>query len=76
MRLMKAKTRFSKEKSAAFLLFIGCWMMLFFNFPILSIFNVSGLVLGYPILYSYLFIIWLGFIGVLFFIVQETKKEQ
>jgi len=29
-----------------------------FNYPILALFNVSGTLLGVPVLYAYLFIAW------------------
>ena len=32
--------------------------MLLFNFPILALFNVSGTVLGVPVLYAYIFVAW------------------
>ena len=33
------------------------------NYPLLEIFNDAGLVLGVPMLYLYLFLVWGGFIG-------------
>jgi len=30
-----------------------------FNYPMLAIFNVGGMVLGVPVLYAYLFTAWL-----------------
>jgi hypothetical protein len=32
--------------------------LLLFNYPILALFNVSGTVLGVPLLYAYIFIVW------------------
>ena len=29
-----------------------------FNFPVLALFNVSGTVLGIPVLYAYIFAAW------------------
>ena len=34
---------------------VGCLM---FSFPLLAVFNVSGMVLGVPVLYAYLFLAW------------------
>jgi hypothetical protein len=33
--------------------------LMLFNYPVLAIFNVSGTVLGVPILYAYLFTAWI-----------------
>ena len=38
---------------------LGC---LLFSYPLIAIFNVSGRVLGVPILYAYLFTAWAGLI--------------
>jgi hypothetical protein len=32
--------------------------LLLFNYPILALFNVPGTVLGVPLLYAYIFIVW------------------
>ena len=36
--------------------------ILLFNYPILALFNVSGRVLGVPLLYAYVFIAWAALI--------------
>ncbi len=36
--------------------------MLLFNYPILALFNVSGTILGVPVLYAYLFTAWVSLI--------------
>ncbi|MGB0388995.1 MAG: hypothetical protein ACPGWR_29585 [Ardenticatenaceae bacterium] len=41
------------------LFFVGC---LLFNYPLLALFNVEGMVWGIPILYVYVFSAWLGLI--------------
>ncbi|MBW8907325.1 MAG: hypothetical protein JF611_16980 [Betaproteobacteria bacterium] len=40
--------------------FIAICMLGFvlFNFPVLALFNVSGTVLGIPVLYAYIFAAW------------------
>jgi hypothetical protein len=38
---------------------------LLFNFPILALFNVSGDLLGVPVLYAYVFIAWAALIVLL-----------
>lgn len=32
--------------------------MLLFNYPILALFNVPGVLFGVPLLYAYVFIVW------------------
>jgi hypothetical protein len=39
--------------------------MLLFNFPILALFNLSGTVLGVPVLYAYIFIAWASLIALM-----------
>jgi hypothetical protein len=39
--------------------------MLLFNFPILALFNVSGTLLGVPVLYAYIFIAWAALIALM-----------
>lgn len=36
---------------------------LLFNYPMLSIFSINGMIFGIPILYVYIFISWLAIIG-------------
>ncbi|MBI2311920.1 MAG: hypothetical protein HYU77_05385 [Betaproteobacteria bacterium] len=51
---------------AVFLL--GC---LFFNYPLLSLFNQSGTVFGVPVLYAYLFLAWGVVIGLLALVIER-----
>ena len=39
--------------------------MVLFNFPMLALFNVSGTLLGVPVLYAYIFIAWAVLIGLM-----------
>jgi hypothetical protein len=39
--------------------------MVMFNFPMLALFNVSGTLLGVPVLYAYIFIAWAMLIGLM-----------
>ena len=39
--------------------------LLLFNYPILTLFNVSGTVFGVPVLYAYIFIAWAGLIALM-----------
>lgn len=52
-------------------LFLFGWLV--FSFPLLSIFNVSGLVFGIPVLYAYLFCAW-GLLIVLMMVVIERPR--
>lgn len=45
----------SKGQRFAALSMLG---MLLFNYPILTLFNVSGTLFGVPVLYAYIFIAW------------------
>lgn len=54
----------------AALFVLGC---LLFSFPLLSLFNIAGTVLGIPILYAYLFGVWIGFIALLILIVERPR---
>ena len=36
--------------------------LLLFNYPVLALFNVPGMIFGVPLLYAYLFGAWLGLI--------------
>jgi hypothetical protein len=49
---------------------LGC---LLFSFPLLSLFNIAGTVLGIPILYAYLFGVWIGFIALMMLIVERSR---
>ncbi len=37
--------------------------LLVFNFPFLAIFDVDTLVVGIPVLWAYLFVVWAGIIA-------------
>jgi hypothetical protein len=59
----------TQRLAAAFLL--GC---LLFNYPLLAIFNKTVAVLGIPVLYAYIFCVWLGFIG-LIAVIAERRQD-
>ncbi|MDQ7028618.1 MAG: hypothetical protein Q9O62_01945 [Ardenticatenia bacterium] len=52
----------------AALFFFG---MLVFNYPLLSLVNVDGMVGGVPVLYAYLFVSWVAFVGLMAVIVER-----
>ena len=50
------------------LFLLGC---LLFSYPVLSLFNTGGFVLGIPVLYAWLFGVWIGLILLLILIVER-----
>lgn len=46
---------------------------LFFNYPLLALFNHTLLWCGIPILYGYLFTVWLGLIGMAAWLINRSK---
>ena len=54
----------------AFLFLLGC---IFFNYPLLSVFNRSGDFLGLPPLYSWLMGSWLALIALMAWVVEGKK---
>jgi len=49
---------------------VGC---LLFSFPLLSLFNTGGTVLGIPVLYAYLFAVWIGLIALMILVVERKS---
>lgn len=41
-----------------------------FNYPILALFNVPGVLLGVPVLYAYIFIAWATLIALMAYIAE------
>jgi hypothetical protein len=52
------------------LFLLGC---LLFNFPFLALFNRTGEVFGIPILYAYVFGIWLALIVLIALVVERRR---
>ncbi len=48
---------------------LGC---LLFSFPLLSLFNTGGTVWGIPVLYAYLFGVWIGLITLMALVVERS----
>jgi len=48
---------------------LGC---LLFSFPLLSLFNTGGTVFGIPVLYAYLFGVWVGLIALMILVVERS----
>ena len=47
--------------------------LLLFNYPILALFNVSGTVLGVPVLYVYMFGAWSALIALMAWIAESGR---
>ena len=45
--------------------------LLLFNYPILTLFNVSGTLFGVPVLYAYIFIAWAGLIALMAWLAES-----
>ena len=46
---------------------------LLFNYPILALFNVSGTVLGVPVLYVYMFVAWAALIAAMAWLAESKR---
>jgi hypothetical protein len=46
---------------------------LLFSYPLMALFDTAGAVLGIPLLYAYLFGVWIGFIALLILIVERRR---
>jgi hypothetical protein len=60
-------SRLTAQRLVALFL-LGC---LLFNFPLLALFNRGGEVFGIPVLYAYLFGVWLTLIGLMAFVAER-----
>ena len=45
--------------------------MLLFNYPILTLFNVSGALFGVPVLYTYIFVAWATLIASMAYLAES-----
>lgn len=53
-----------------------CLLFLLLNYPLISLFNQPRRIMGVPVLYAYLFGVWMLFIVVLFFVVEREHKTD
>ncbi len=44
-----------------------------FNYPILALFNVGGVLFGVPVLYAYMFIAWAALIALMAWIAESGR---
>ena len=47
--------------------------VLLFNYPILALFNVSGVLFGVPVLYAYIFVAWAMLIALMAFVAESRS---
>jgi len=45
--------------------------LLLFNYPLLAVFNVTGTLLGIPVLYAYFFLAWAALIALMAWVVER-----
>jgi len=69
MKRSKTDRRLVAQRLGA--VFLLGWIL--FNFPVLSLFNRPGAIFGVPVLYAWLFGVWLGLIGLMAWIVERSK---
>jgi len=50
--------------------------VLFFNYPLLSLFNHNLSILGIPLLYFYIFSVWIFLIAMMAVITTNTNRKQ
>jgi len=50
--------------------------LLLFSFPLLSLFNVGGTVLGVPVLYAYLFAAWAALVALMILVVERDTERK
>jgi hypothetical protein len=50
--------------------------VLLFNFPILALFNVSGSIMGVPVLYAYIFGAWAALIALMAFVAEALGRDR
>ncbi len=44
-----------------------------FNYPLLSLFSHDHMILGIPILYAYIFLAWIGLVGLMMLVVEKLR---
>ena len=62
-----------KNKSLVGLFLLGA---LFFNFPLISLFNHKTYVLGFPLLYLYIFIVWTLMIIIMMLTTSRNRPPE
>jgi hypothetical protein len=70
MKKSKADRRLTAQRLVA--LFLLGWIL--FNFPILALFNHPGEVFGVPVLYAWLFGVWMVLIGLMAWTIEGGRE--
>jgi hypothetical protein len=50
--------------------------VLLFNYPILALFNISGVVFGVPVLYAYIFVAWAALIALMALVAEPRGRDR
>jgi hypothetical protein len=58
------------------LIFLGILMLILLSYPFISVANKAQLLFGIPMLYLYIFIVWIIIIIILYRIVEKNQKEN
>ncbi len=66
---------FDKEKSRR-LTGLFLFVLVLYNYPILSLFNISKRISGIPVLYLYLFFVWILSIVLVVIINRYPRKNE
>ncbi|MDP3286194.1 MAG: hypothetical protein Q8M56_17330 [Desulfobacterales bacterium] len=66
---------FDKEKSRR-LIGLFLFVVVLYNYPILSLFNISNTISGVPVLYLYLFFVWILSIVLVVIINKYPQKTE
>jgi hypothetical protein len=61
----------SDEKKGQRFVALAMLGMVLFNFPILALFNVTGTLLGVPVLYAYVFAAWAALIALMALVAER-----
>ena len=66
---------YSSEKNKRL---VGLFLLgaLFFNFPLISLFNHKTYVLGFPLLYLYIFIVWTLMIIIMMLTTSRNRPPE
>ncbi len=62
-----------KARRLVGLFLIGCVLS---NYPIISLFNLKRMFLGFPLLYLYMFSIWGGMVLLIFWITRSSSENR
>ncbi|MBS1734030.1 MAG: hypothetical protein JST02_12100 [Bacteroidetes bacterium] len=58
------------------LVFTGILLLLLFTYPIITIANRLSMLGGFPVLFLYIFLVWICGIVTLYFISDHSKKKS